>query len=232
MTNMMQRWGEVRKANFKWNQYVKLYIDGEQATDTVQVRDTEQYGGYLVEEMFGHNKVTRVMLVTPSFDPCPEPKSADEDADWEAQQDAEIKAELEAEIEHEREIIERFDDPTYRPDWKGNRREAMRRHHERKLANAQAFYDEAIEKGWFGEQQSSNEIENRRLKAFPFISDEETVAERWNRVCKELAVELKDAGFDEYKQRLAYLTSEESGYAMGCDLTKLMNDVAWEERCL
>lgn len=64
----MTKWSETSKALFKWNQYVVIYVDGEKATDTVKVRDTKQYGEYKVDEMFGHNKVTRVMLVTPEAD--------------------------------------------------------------------------------------------------------------------------------------------------------------------
>ena len=60
----------------------------------------------------------------------------------------------------------------------------------------------------------------------------ETVGQRWNRVVDELAVELRNAGWDEFKSRLMYLTSEESGYAMGCDSQKLMVDVAWAGRCI
>lgn len=127
----MMLWSETRKSMFKWNQYVVIYIDGEKVTDTVQVRDTEQYGGYLVDEMFGHNKVTRVMLVTPDFDPM-----ADDDDEWEATQ---IKNELEHEIATLKERIERKERVGY---FEGKRGQAMRRHYERKLANAEALHAE------------------------------------------------------------------------------------------
>lgn len=67
----------------------------------------------------------------------------------EAEQDAIIKRELEEEIEREQGAIKMFDYDWFRPEWKGNRREHMRRYHERKLARAEEFYNEALSKGWF-----------------------------------------------------------------------------------
>ena len=59
----MTTWKQIKKANFKWNQYVKMFVDGEQVTDAMQVRDTDVYDEYEVDEMFGYNGVTKIMLV-------------------------------------------------------------------------------------------------------------------------------------------------------------------------
>lgn len=68
---------------------------------------------------------------------------------WEAEQDAEIKRELEDKIEREHGAIKMFDYDWFRPEWKGNRRDMMKRYHERELAKAEGLYNEALSKGWF-----------------------------------------------------------------------------------
>lgn len=64
----MMTWSETKKACFKWNQYVKMFVDGEQVTDAIQVRDTAEYDEYEVDEMFGYNGMTKIMLVKPNVD--------------------------------------------------------------------------------------------------------------------------------------------------------------------
>lgn len=57
-------WGESWKANFTWNMNVKMFLDGEQVTGVVKVKDTHYLDDYDVDHLFGFNKVTNVYLVS------------------------------------------------------------------------------------------------------------------------------------------------------------------------
>lgn len=57
-------WGRSRKANFTWNMLVKVFLDGEQVTGAVRVRDTHEWDEYEVDHVFGYNKVTNVYLAS------------------------------------------------------------------------------------------------------------------------------------------------------------------------
>lgn len=48
---------------------------------------------------------------------------------------------------------------------------------------------------------------------------------KYNNIITSLAWELEDADLDAIKSRVAYYTSEESGYALGCDYDKVFTDV-------
>lgn len=52
-----------------------------------------------------------------------------------------------------------------------------------------------------------------------------TKQQEYNQVINEMAEKLFDADFDEIKKQVAYMTSEESGYALGCDMGKVGSDV-------
>lgn len=54
----------------------------------------------------------------------------------------------------------------------------------------------------------------------------------YNNIIKSLAQECKDADWDTIKHCVAYHTSEESGYALGCDYDKVLVDTLWQMRCL